>query len=92
MDVRSDRRPGFTFGHPATFWFGAAVCTAGVMLHLPMYLGAAGTHYRLAGMRPDAPMLTGMVLIVLGLGATGYGLIHRRPVKNTAQQEGYSRR
>lgn len=73
------------FGHARAFWFGIIACTAGVLLHLPMYLGTAEMHYRLAGMRPDAPMLVGMLLIVLGLIATSYGLIPRRlRGKNTA--------
>ena len=97
MAIRSDRRaarldkdregllgPGIGFGHARAFWLGSAACTAGVLLHLPMYLGAARMHYQLTGMRPDAPMLAGMVLIVIGLVATTYGLIPRRsPGTNT---------
>lgn len=99
MTIRSDRRAGrlvtkrkreptgIEFGHATAFWFGTVACTAGVLLHLPMYLGTAGMHYRLAGMRPDAPMLAGMALIVLGLVATSYGLIRRRPrVQNNTSQ------
>lgn len=99
MEIRADRRAvrlveerkrgptGMAFGHARAFWFGAIACTAGVLLHLPMYLGTARMHYRMAGMRPDAPMLAGMALIVLGLAATTYGLIHRRPQgNNTASQ------
>jgi len=32
-------------------------------------------HYRLANMSVDAPMIIGMVLIVLGLAATAFGLV-----------------
>lgn len=49
--------------------------SVGVVLHLPMYFGAADMHYRLVGMAPDAPMLVGLGLIVAGLGAVVYGLI-----------------
>jgi putative MFS transporter len=37
-------------------------------------------HYRLVGMALDAPMVVGMVLIVLGIAATVYGLYPRVPV------------
>jgi putative MFS transporter len=59
------------------FWTGAAACTAGVVLHLPMYIGARHMHYRLAGMTPDAPMMTGMALIAAGLLLCLYGLVPR---------------
>jgi putative MFS transporter len=85
VEKRSRGTASIAFGHARAFWFGITACTAGVLLHLPMYLGTAEMHYRLAGMRPNAPMLAGMVLIVLGLIATSYGLIPRRlGEKNTA--------
>ncbi len=59
-------------------WAGAAAVTAGVLLHLPMYLDAADRDYRLVGMSVDVPMIVGMVLIVVGLAATAYGLLPRR--------------
>ena len=62
------------YGNRAAFWGGIAAVTAGVVLHLPMYLGAADMHYRLADMSMDMPMAIGMVLIVVGLGATVFGL------------------
>lgn len=65
------------FHHAGFFWFGVAACTAGVLLHLPMYLGARDAGYRLAGMQPDAPMLAGMALIVVGLAAAAFGLVPR---------------
>jgi MFS transporter, putative metabolite:H+ symporter len=55
-------------------WAGVVAVTVGVLLHLPMYIGAAGDGYMLAGMDVDAPMIAGMVLIVAGLAATAYGL------------------
>ena len=65
---------GVTFHHPRAFWFGAAAATAGVILHLPMYIGARDMGYRLAGMPMDAPMMMGMALIIVGLVASLYGL------------------
>ena len=63
------------FEHPAAFWSGALACTAGVALHLPMYYSARGMGYRMAGMQPDAAMIAGMALIVLGLPTAFYGLL-----------------
>jgi putative MFS transporter len=65
------------FEHPVAFWFGAAACTAGVIMHIPMYYSARSMGYQMAGMRPDAAMLTGMALIVVGLVAALYGLLPR---------------
>ncbi|GAA3440108.1 MFS transporter [Kutzneria kofuensis] len=65
------------FHHPVAFWLGAAACTAGVLLHLPMYLGARDMGYRLVGMEMDASMLTGMGLILAGLALALYGLVPR---------------
>lgn len=67
-----------SFGHPGAFWAGIAACTAGVLLHLPMYLGSAPMHYRMAGMALDPAMLTGMGLIVAGLLLTVYGVLPAR--------------
>ncbi|HSH61850.1 MAG TPA: MFS transporter [Acidimicrobiales bacterium] len=65
---------GITFHHPAAFWLGTAAVTAGVVLHLPMYLGSRDMGYELAGMAVDGPMKAGMALILAGLAATFYGL------------------
>jgi len=67
-------RGGITFHHPVAFWWGAAAVTVGVVLHLPMYLGARDMRYKLAGMAVDGPMKAGMALILVGLVATFYGL------------------
>lgn len=66
------------FEHPLAFWLGAGACTAGVLLHLPMYVQARGMGYRMAGMRPDGEMIVGMALIAAGLGGALYGLLPRR--------------
>lgn len=78
---RRDARP---LVQRAAFALGATAVTAGVCLHLPMLLGAAATHYRLAGMPLDPLMTLGMVLIGVGLLAVVYGLaparaVHRAP-------------
>ena len=63
----------------AAFWGGLAAVTAGVALHLPMFIGARDMHYRLVGMGFDAAMLAGMALILAGLAATAYGLFGSAP-------------
>jgi MFS transporter, putative metabolite:H+ symporter len=68
------RAGGLQFHRPQAFWVGTAAVTAGVVLHLPMYLGAEDMGYQLSGMAVDAPMKVGMVLILAGLVATTYGL------------------
>jgi putative MFS transporter len=65
---------GVTFHHAGAFWFGAVATTIGVALHLPMYVGARDMGYHLAGMPMDTPMMFGMLLIVVGLVSTLYGL------------------
>ncbi|WP_327090807.1 MFS transporter [Nonomuraea sp. NBC_01738] len=66
---------GIELARPLYFWLGFLTTVAGVVLHLPMYLMGADMHYKLAGMPMDTPMTIGMVLLVVGLAATGYGLI-----------------
>ncbi len=69
---------GVTYHHAGAFWLGIVAVSVGVVLHLPMYLMARDMGYRLSGMPVDAPMAAGMVLIVVGMLATGYGLFPRR--------------
>ena len=77
---RGRRIGGIEFHHPGAFWFGAAAVTAGVLLMLPMYIGArddpAG-RYHLAGQSPDAAMWIGMILSIVGIAATSYALFPR---------------
>jgi putative MFS transporter len=68
VDVRSPARR-------VAFWVGVVCCVSGVLLHLPMYFGARDMHYQLNGMTPDAPMLAGMALIVVGLVVSFVGLL-----------------
>ncbi len=69
---------GVIYARPVAFWVGIACVTMGVLLHLPMYIGAADMGYRLSGMTMDAPMIAGMALILVGLVATMIGLISRQ--------------
>lgn len=68
---------GVTFGHAGAFWFGVACVTAGVVLHLPMYLMGASNGYRLAGMPMNTSMKIGMASIIVGLLASLFGLFPR---------------
>ncbi len=78
------RLGGVTFHHPGAFWFGAVTVTAGVILHIPMYLMGKDIGYRLAGMPMGTPMLIGMAAIVVGLLASLYGLYPRSAATNQA--------
>lgn len=66
-----------TFHNPFAFWVGIVAMTAGVILHLPMYLDGRDTGYVLKGMPINAPMWAGMVLVVIGIAATAHGLLPR---------------
>ena len=57
------------------FWLGCATVTAGVVLHLPMFLMSRAMGYCMAGMAMDNGMVAGMGLIVVGILLTGYGLL-----------------
>jgi hypothetical protein len=54
------------------FWFGTGAVVAGVVLYLPMFLGARDMQYRLVGMPVDPGTHAGMGLIV------GFGIETRR--------------
>jgi putative MFS transporter len=57
------------------FALGVAAVTAGVLMHVPMFLMGEGMHYHLAGMPMDPGMVFGMVLIVGGVLLAGWGLL-----------------
>src|SRR5436853_6424786 len=61
---------------------GVIAVTAGVLLHLPMFLMGRTVHYRLYGMPMGAEMYVGMATIILGVAIAAYGLLP----KNIAQQ------
>jgi putative MFS transporter len=59
------------------FVTGVLAVTAGVALHLPMFLMGRMTHFRLVGMPMGNDMLIGMFLIVAGVCIAAYGLLPR---------------
>jgi putative MFS transporter len=77
LNTANHRQQWTRFEHPWAFWLGAAGCTVGVALHIPMYYDARGMGYKMVGMRPDPEMIVGMVLIFAGLAAALYGLVPR---------------
>jgi putative MFS transporter len=72
----SDRQATWAFA------LGCLAVTAGVAMHLPMFLMGRMMHYRLVGMPMGNDMVLGMVLIVAGVGVAAWGLLPR----NIAQQ------
>jgi putative MFS transporter len=74
-------QPGITFHHPAAFWTGTALITAGVLAHLPDFLSMGGMGYRMADMPMSALMTAGLVAIPIGLVLSAWGL---RPPRATA--------
>ena len=68
---------GITFHHPAAFWLGCALLSAGVFAHVPMFLMGKHTHWQMVGMPMDGWMLAGMAAILLGLLLSTYGLMPR---------------
>jgi putative MFS transporter len=77
----SDRRG------PWVFALGVAAVTAGVLLHLPMFLMGGMTHYRLAGMPMGTDMYLGMATIILGIAIAAYGLLPRNIAKQIAASQ-----
>lgn len=75
-----------SFRNRTAFWLGVLASTAGVLLHLPMYIDARDMGYRMAGMSPDPAMLTGMALIIVGLALTAYGVIPARSRNRAAER------
>ncbi|MGZ2411111.1 MFS transporter, putative metabolite:H+ symporter [Sphingomonas sp. F9_3S_D5_B_2] len=64
------------------FVLGVLAVTAGVVLHLPMFLMGRMTDYRLYGMPMGVDMYVGMVVIILGVAIAAYGLLP----KNVSEQ------
>jgi len=59
------------------FILGVLAVTAGVLLHMPMFLMGRPMHYRLAGMPMEPEMVVGMAAIVGGLLVAAWGLLPR---------------
>ena len=66
---------------------GVLAVTAGVLLHLPMFLLGRTTHYRLYGMPMGNDMIVGMGLIILGVAIAAYGLLPRNISKQLAASQ-----
>ncbi|WLQ45080.1 MFS transporter [Streptomyces laculatispora] len=75
------------FAHPIAFWTGVLASIIGVLMHLPMYIDARDMGYHMHGMAPDSTMITGMGLIVVGLGLSYYGVVPRasKEISHTAR-------
>lgn len=67
------------------FMLGCLAVTAGVLMHIPMFLMGCMTHYRLAGMAMGWDMVFGMFLIVAGVGVAAYGLLPRDIARHRAE-------
>lgn len=59
------------------FVLGCAMVTAGVLMHVPMFLMGRDMHFMLAGMKIGTDMILGMGLIILGCLIAAYGLLPR---------------
>jgi len=57
------------------FAIGVAAVTAGVLLHIPMFLMGKAMGFRLAGMPMDPGMIAGMFMILAGVGLAAWGLL-----------------
>jgi MFS transporter, putative metabolite:H+ symporter len=68
---------GTAFQHRGIYWAGVLAVVTGVVLHLPMYYEGRDIGFRLVGMPVDLAMIAGMLLIVIGLAATVWGVIPR---------------
>ncbi len=67
-----------TFAERRGFWAfatGVIAVTAGVLLHIPMFLMGQDMGYQLYGMPMGTDMYVGMALIIGGVAFTCYGLI-----------------
>jgi putative MFS transporter len=72
------RRSGIEFHHPIAFWVGTLMLGAGVLAHIPMFMMAAPSGFKMVDMPVDGTMIAGMFLIVAGLILSVYGLFPRR--------------
>ncbi|THD35622.1 MAG: MFS transporter [Sphingomonas sp.] len=74
------RGVGTTLSDRQALWafvLGCVAVTAGVLMHIPMFLMGRAMHYRLAGMAVGWDMVLGMALIVGGVAVAAYGLLPR---------------
>jgi len=66
------------------FILGVIAVTAGVLLHLPMFLMGRHNHFMLAGMPIGWDMIAGMAAIIIGIGIASYGLLPRNITEQLA--------
>ena len=85
--VVTTRRSGIEFHHPIAFWVGTLMLGAGVCAHIPMFMMAAPSGFRMVDMPVDGVMIAGMFLIVAGLILSVYGLIPRQTASIRAHGE-----
>ncbi|MFL6843433.1 MAG: MFS transporter [Allosphingosinicella sp.] len=69
------------------FMLGVAAVTAGVLLHLPMFLMGQDRGYRLYGMPMGTDMYVGMGLIIGGIAVACYGLLPRDVARQLAASQ-----
>ena len=72
----ADHRAGvIVYRNREAFWLGTFAVSAGVVLHVPMFIDAGDMDYHMTGMPVSVGMGVGMALIVAGLLVAAYGLI-----------------
>jgi MFS transporter, putative metabolite:H+ symporter len=69
------------------FVLGVIAVTAGVLLHLPMFLMGRMTHFQLYGMPMGNEMILGMGAIILGVAIAAYGLLPKNISKQLAASQ-----
>lgn len=72
---------------PLAFLGGVVAVTAGVLLHIPMFLMGRDLGYRLYGMPMGNDMVVGMGLIIGGVAFTCYGLLPRNLSRQLAASQ-----
>ena len=72
--IASEPRRRIYFANPKAFWAGSTAVVVGVLFHVPMFVGARDSGYRLVGMPLSGPMILGMALIVGGFVSVYFGL------------------
>jgi putative MFS transporter len=75
-------------GRAWIFLLGVALVTAGVLLHIPMFMMGRHMGFRLHGMPMEADMYWGMAAIIVGTGIAAYGLLPRNVAQQLAAAEG----
>ncbi len=79
--------PAQTGYRQIAFWAGCAAVSAGVLLHMPMYLESLSGGHDMSDMPMGADMTIGMAVIVLGVAAACYGAL---PARHRSLAEGHS--